>query len=52
MPEHLLQKFNQVVAIGGGHGLGRLLSSLSYLGPKITGIVTTTDKLFQYAQED
>ncbi|MDO6526526.1 uridine diphosphate-N-acetylglucosamine-binding protein YvcK [Motilimonas sp. 1_MG-2023] len=43
MPEHSLQQFSQVVAIGGGHGLGRLLSSLSYLGPKLTGIVTTTD---------
>jgi uncharacterized cofD-like protein len=38
-----LHQFNQVVAIGGGHGLGRVLSSLSFLGPKLTGIVTTTD---------
>lgn len=32
-----------VVAIGGGHGLGRILSSLSFLGDQLTGIVTTTD---------
>jgi len=33
----------KVVAIGGGHGLGRVLSSLSFLGNQLTGIVTTTD---------
>ncbi len=32
-----------IVAIGGGHGLGRVLSTLSYMGDKLTGIVTTTD---------
>ncbi len=32
-----------VVAIGGGHGLGRTLSTLSFLGDQLTGIVTTTD---------
>ena len=32
-----------IVAIGGGHGLGRVLSSLSFMGNKLTGIVTTTD---------
>lgn len=32
-----------VVAIGGGHGLGRVLSSLHHLGERLTGIVTTTD---------
>ena len=37
-----LKKLN-IVAIGGGHGLGRVLSTLSYMGPKLTGIVTTTD---------
>lgn len=36
-------KLNHVVAIGGGHGLGRVLSSLCHLGEKLTGIVTTTD---------
>ena len=32
-----------VVAIGGGHGLGRVLCTLSFLGNQLTGIVTTTD---------
>lgn len=32
-----------VVAIGGGHGLGRVLSTLSFLENQLTGIVTTTD---------
>ncbi len=36
-------KLDHVVAIGGGHGLGRVLSSLCHLGEKLTGIVTTTD---------
>ncbi|WP_318477973.1 uridine diphosphate-N-acetylglucosamine-binding protein YvcK [Photobacterium leiognathi] len=33
----------KIVAIGGGHGLGRILSSLSNYGSQVTGIVTTTD---------
>ncbi|MEH6533096.1 MAG: 2-phospho-L-lactate transferase CofD family protein, partial [Photobacterium frigidiphilum] len=33
----------KIVAIGGGHGLGRILSSLSDYGSQVTGIVTTTD---------
>lgn len=33
----------KVVAIGGGHGLGRVLSTLSFLGDQLTGIVATTD---------
>lgn len=37
-----LNKLN-IVAIGGGHGLGRVLSTLSFMGEKLTGIVTTTD---------
>jgi len=32
-----------VVAIGGGHGLGRVLSALNHLEGRLTGIVTTTD---------
>jgi uncharacterized cofD-like protein len=32
-----------VVAIGGGHGLGRVLSTLSFLEGQLTGIVATTD---------
>ncbi|MGL5292132.1 MAG: uridine diphosphate-N-acetylglucosamine-binding protein YvcK [Vibrionaceae bacterium] len=35
-------QFN-IVAIGGGHGLGRILSSLSHYNERLTGIVTTTD---------
>ncbi len=37
-----LKKLN-VVAIGGGHGLGRVLSTLSFLESQLTGIVSTTD---------
>ena len=33
----------KIVAIGGGHGLGRMLSALSEFGENVTGIVTTTD---------
>lgn len=33
----------KIVAIGGGHGLGRLLSALKIFGSRATGIVTTTD---------
>ncbi|WP_198928353.1 2-phospho-L-lactate transferase CofD family protein, partial [Enterovibrio norvegicus] len=32
-----------IVAIGGGHGLGRMLSALGEYGEDVTGIVTTTD---------
>lgn len=38
-----LADLNRVVAIGGGHGLGRVMSSLSFLGSRLTGVVTTTD---------
>jgi uncharacterized cofD-like protein len=38
-----ISNFDRVVAIGGGHGMGRVLSSLSFLGRRLTGIVTTTD---------
>ncbi|MCL1123755.1 uridine diphosphate-N-acetylglucosamine-binding protein YvcK [Shewanella surugensis] len=43
MKHNALNRFNHVVAIGGGHGLGRVLSSLSFLGDRLTGIVATTD---------
>ncbi|PKG58135.1 uridine diphosphate-N-acetylglucosamine-binding protein YvcK [Shewanella sp. GutDb-MelDb] len=43
MENNALNQYQQVVAIGGGHGLGRVLSALSFLGPKLTGIVATTD---------
>ncbi|MGI0119556.1 gluconeogenesis factor YvcK family protein [Zooshikella sp. RANM57] len=33
----------KLVAIGGGHGLGKLMSALAFLGASLTGIVTTTD---------
>lgn len=39
----ILHKLGQVVALGGGHGLGRVMSSLSLLNSQLTGIVTTTD---------
>ncbi|WP_115717032.1 uridine diphosphate-N-acetylglucosamine-binding protein YvcK [Gallaecimonas mangrovi] len=38
-----LAALERVVAIGGGHGLGRMLSALNFLGPRLTGIVATTD---------
>lgn len=43
MHNSALNQFTNVVAIGGGHGLGRVLSALSFLGPRLTGIVATTD---------
>lgn len=43
MWQNNINDFDRVVAIGGGHGLGRVLSSLSFLGSRLTGIVTTTD---------
>ncbi|MBF8999847.1 YvcK family protein [Vibrio nitrifigilis] len=38
-----LHTSHKVVAIGGGHGLGRVLAALKNFGPNATGIVTTTD---------
>ncbi|WPD76504.1 uridine diphosphate-N-acetylglucosamine-binding protein YvcK [Dickeya fangzhongdai] len=43
MGNRTLAELDRVVALGGGHGLGRVMSSLSFLGPLLTGIVTTTD---------
>ncbi|MCX8957266.1 gluconeogenesis factor YvcK family protein [Erwinia psidii] len=43
MRNRSLTDFDRVVALGGGHGLGRVLSALSSLGSRLTGIVTTTD---------
>ncbi|PMH41915.1 hypothetical protein BCU68_15100 [Vibrio sp. 10N.286.49.B3] len=34
---------HKIVAIGGGHGLGRMLAALKDFGSNATGIVTTTD---------
>ncbi len=39
----MLKEIHSVVAFGGGTGLGRLLSALSFLGDRLAGIVTTTD---------
>lgn len=38
-----IYKTKKVVAIGGGHGLGRILAALKKFGNNATGIVTTTD---------
>ncbi|CCG86681.1 UPF0052 protein [Erwinia piriflorinigrans CFBP 5888] len=43
MRNRTLADLDRVVALGGGHGLGRVMSSLSPLGSRLTGIVTTTD---------
>ncbi|PIJ48721.1 hypothetical protein BL250_00825 [Erwinia sp. OLTSP20] len=43
MRNRSLADLDRVVALGGGHGLGRVMSSLSSLGSRLTGIVTTTD---------
>lgn len=43
MRNRTLSDLDCVVALGGGHGLGRVLSALSSLGSRLTGIVTTTD---------
>ncbi|MCL7652617.1 hypothetical protein M8371_25025, partial [Klebsiella pneumoniae] len=32
---------DRVVALGGGHGLGRVMSSLSSIGSRLTGPFTT-----------
>lgn len=38
-----LDQIKNIVAIGGGHGLGRVMSALSFMKERLTGIVTTTD---------
>ncbi|KTG23805.1 hypothetical protein AWR38_07240 [Idiomarina sp. WRN-38] len=38
-----LQSLRCITAIGGGHGLGRVLSTLSFMKHKLVGIVATTD---------
>lgn len=43
MNQHVFSKSSHVVAIGGGHGLGRLLSAFDFLEHRLTGIVATTD---------
>ncbi|MEA9390552.1 uridine diphosphate-N-acetylglucosamine-binding protein YvcK [Acerihabitans sp. TG2] len=43
MRNRSLADLDRVVTLGGGHGLGRVMSALSSLGSRLTGIVTTTD---------
>ena len=43
MRNRALADLDKVVALGGGHGMGRVMSALSPLGSRLTGIVTTTD---------
>lgn len=43
MRNRTLADLDAVVALGGGHGLGRVMSALCPLGSRLTGIVTTTD---------
>ncbi len=38
-----LAQIEHLTAIGGGHGLGRVMSALSFLQERLSGIVTTTD---------
>lgn len=38
-----LHSLRRITAIGGGHGLGRVLSTLSFMKHKLVGIVATTD---------
>ena len=45
MRNRTLADLDRVVALGGGHGLGRVLSSLSSLGSRLTGIGTTTNNV-------
>lgn len=40
---HAIAQLKCVTAIGGGHGLGRILSTLSFLERRLIGIVATTD---------
>jgi len=42
-PVDAFHNLDHVVGIGGGHGLGRVLSALNHLEDRLTGIVTTTD---------
>ncbi|MFC0444905.1 uridine diphosphate-N-acetylglucosamine-binding protein YvcK [Pseudidiomarina halophila] len=39
----LVNQLKRVTAIGGGHGLGRVLASLQFLQSRLVGIVATTD---------
>jgi len=41
--QKIKKDLGKIVALGGGHGLGRLLSALAFMEQNLTGIVTTTD---------
>ncbi len=43
MDKNRVARAKAIVAIGGGHGLGRVLSAFSFLGSRLSAIVTTTD---------
>ena len=38
-----LTSLRRITAVGGGHGLGRVLSTLAFLNHKLVGVVATTD---------
>ncbi|MCC5856477.1 MAG: uridine diphosphate-N-acetylglucosamine-binding protein YvcK [Idiomarina sp.] len=38
-----LLRLQRITAVGGGHGLGRLMSTLSFMKRRLVGIVATTD---------
>jgi len=38
-----LEQLRRITCIGGGHGLGRILSTLSFLERRLVGVVATTD---------
>ena len=38
-----LYQCRRIAAVGGGHGLGRVMASLGFLGDRLAGIVATTD---------
>ena len=38
-----LYQCRRIAAIGGGHGLGRVMASLGFMGERLAGIVATTD---------
>lgn len=41
--QQYLRQLNCITALGGGHGLGRLLASLKFMRNKLVGVVATTD---------
>ena len=43
MRNRTLADLDRVVALGGGHGLGRVMSALAPLGSRMTVFVTTNE---------